>query len=101
MAVDADPVRNLLARWDTFLYLDIATRGYHWNGNPLQQQNVVFFPLFPLLMRVGRRGRSAAIRCSPGWLVSLDGIFSRALLLLAMDRRSCWAPMRPPARSGC
>jgi hypothetical protein len=51
--VAADPVRNLLARWDAFWYLDIATRGYHWNGNPLQQQNVVFFPLLPLLMRLG------------------------------------------------
>jgi hypothetical protein len=50
--VDVDPVRNLLARWDTFWYLDIASRGYHWNGNPLEQQNVAFFPLFPLLMRV-------------------------------------------------
>jgi hypothetical protein len=51
--ISEDPVRNLLARWDTFWYLDIATRGYHWNGNPLEQQNVVFFPLLPLLMRVG------------------------------------------------
>jgi hypothetical protein len=51
--IAADPVRNLLARWDTFWYLDIATRGYHWNGNPLEQQNVVFFPLLPLLMRAG------------------------------------------------
>jgi len=49
--IAADPVRNLLARWDTFWYLDIATRGYHWTGNALQQQNVVFFPLYPFLMR--------------------------------------------------
>lgn len=49
--VAADPVRNLLARWDAYWYLDIATRGYRWNGNPLEQQNVVFFPLYPLLMR--------------------------------------------------
>ena len=47
--LDVDPVRNLLARWDTFFYLDIATRGYQWNGDPLKGQNVVFFPLFPLL----------------------------------------------------
>ena len=68
--VAADPLRNLLARWDTFWYLDIATRGYHWNGNPLEQQNVVFFPLFPLLMRAG----GAAIGGHPllaGLLVSL------------------------------
>jgi mannosyltransferase PIG-V len=49
--VAVDPVGNFLARWDTFWYLDIASRGYHWNGNPLEQQNVVFFPLFPLMMR--------------------------------------------------
>jgi hypothetical protein len=48
----ANPVRNLLARWDTFWYLDIAARGYRWNGNPLEQQNVAFFPLFPLMMRI-------------------------------------------------
>jgi len=68
--VDADPVRNLLARWDSFWYLDIASRGYHWNGNALQQQNVVFFPLYPLLMRVV----GAAIGGHPllaGLLVSL------------------------------
>ena len=50
--VAADPLHNLLARWDTFWYLDIASRGYHWNGNVLEQQNVVFFPLLPLIMRV-------------------------------------------------
>jgi len=49
--VAADPAGNLLARWDAFWYLDIATHGYRWNGNPLEQQNVVFFPLFPVLMR--------------------------------------------------
>ena len=49
--LDVDPVRNMLARWDTFFYLDIATHGYQWNGDPLKGQNVVFFPLFPLAMR--------------------------------------------------
>jgi hypothetical protein len=69
--VDPNPVRNLLARWDSFWYFDIASRGYQWNGNPLEQQNVVFFPLFPLLMRV----IGAAIGGHPlvaGMLVSLS-----------------------------
>ena len=48
--VAANPTRNLLARWDAFWYFDITTHGYRWNGNPLEQQNVVFFPLFPVLM---------------------------------------------------
>jgi Gpi18-like mannosyltransferase len=68
--IAVDPVRNLLARWDAFWYLDIASRGYQWNGNTLEQQNVVFFPLFPLLMRVG----GAAIGGHPliaGLVVSL------------------------------
>jgi hypothetical protein len=43
---------NLFARWDTFWYNSIATRGYHWNPSVFQHQNVVFFPLYPLLMRL-------------------------------------------------
>jgi hypothetical protein len=72
--LDVDPVRNLLARWDTFFYLDIATRGYQWNGDPLKGQNVVFFPLYPLLMR----GLGAVIGGHPllaGLTVSLVAFF--------------------------
>ena len=75
--LDVDPVRNLLARWDTYFYLDIATHGYQWNGNPLKGQNVVFFPLYPLLMR----GLGTSIGGHPllaGLIVSL------AAFLLAM-----------------
>jgi hypothetical protein len=68
--VSVDPARNLLARWDAFWYLDIATRGYRWNGNPLEQQNVVFFPLFPLLMRVIGRAIGGHVLLA-GLLVSL------------------------------
>jgi hypothetical protein len=49
--VAEDPLRNLLARWDTYWYLDIAEHGYRWTGNPLEQQNVVFFPLLPIVMK--------------------------------------------------
>jgi hypothetical protein len=75
--VSPDPVHNLLARWDTFWYLDIATRGYHWNGNPLEQQNVVFFPLFPLMMR--------AVGTSIGGHLLIAGLgVSLAAFLLAL-----------------
>ena len=49
---------NLPARWDVGWYLGIALDGYSFNeamsaaGN---QQNIVFFPAFPLLMRVSGR----------------------------------------------
>jgi hypothetical protein len=75
--LDADPIHNMLARWDTFFYLDIATRGYSWNGNPHLGQNVVFFPLFPFLMRgVGR--------LAGGHLLLAGLLVSLAAFLLAL-----------------
>jgi hypothetical protein len=44
---------NLLARWDTFYYHSIAVTGYAWGPNVFRHDNVVFFPLYPLLMRWG------------------------------------------------
>src|SRR5262245_52876580 len=44
---------NLLARWDTFYYHSIAVTGYSWDPNVFRHDNVVFFPLYPLLMRWG------------------------------------------------
>lgn len=49
-------VANLQARWDAAWYFGIATQGYQvWSQNPRAQQNIVFFPAFPLLMRVTAR----------------------------------------------
>ena len=44
---------NLPARWDTGWYLGVAGYGYEWGGNSARQQNIVFFPLYPMLMRYG------------------------------------------------
>jgi hypothetical protein len=41
---------NLPARWDAYWYLDIARHGYHWDPQVAYQQNVVFFPAYPLLI---------------------------------------------------
>lgn len=51
--VSPNEVANLLARWDTFYYHQIATTGYEWNPSVFWHYNVVFFPLYPLLMRWG------------------------------------------------
>ncbi|MCU1384743.1 MAG: putative integral rane protein [Acidobacteria bacterium] len=51
--VSAHEVTNLLARWDTFFYYTIATEGYHWDPVIFRHYNVVFFPLYALLMRWG------------------------------------------------
>ena len=77
--LDPDPVRNMLARWDSYFYLDIATRGYAWNGNPHLGQNVVFFPLFPFLMR-GVGGIIGGHPLLAGLLVSLTA-FLLALIM--------------------
>ena len=51
--VSPNELVNLQARWDTDFYYSIATTGYHWNPAVFLHQNVVFFPLYPLLMRWG------------------------------------------------
>lgn len=50
--ISDDALQNLMARWDAQWYLSIAQLGYQWNGDPQQEQNVVFFPAFPLTMRL-------------------------------------------------
>ena len=44
---------NLPARWDAGWYVDIALNGYSWRDVPGRQQNVAFFPAFPLAMGTG------------------------------------------------
>jgi hypothetical protein len=51
--VSPHEIANMFARWDTYFYYSIATGGYHWNPATFTYQNVVFFPLYPLLMRWG------------------------------------------------
>lgn len=42
---------NLPARWDSGWYLGIAKDGYEWDRNLHGQQDVVFFPAYPMLTR--------------------------------------------------
>jgi hypothetical protein len=51
--VSSHELTNMLARWDTFFYYTIATDGYHWDPAVFQHYNVVFFPLYAMLMRWG------------------------------------------------
>ncbi len=44
-------IANLPARWDAGWYLGIARTGYEYDRRARGQQNVVFFPAYPLLMR--------------------------------------------------
>lgn len=40
-----------LLQWDSEWYFKIATEGYRYNGDPTVQQNIVFYPLYPMLAR--------------------------------------------------
>lgn len=45
---------NLPARWDAGWYLGVALDGYIWDpAAPDTQQNIAFFPAFPIMMRYG------------------------------------------------
>jgi Gpi18-like mannosyltransferase len=47
-----DPLLQPLFRWDAGWYLNIAEYGYAYDGDPTHEQNVVFFPLYPLACRL-------------------------------------------------
>ena len=45
-------LRDLPARFDANWYAGIALDGYHWQHSFERQQNIAFFPAYPMLMRV-------------------------------------------------
>jgi len=49
-----NPLTDIADRWDARWYAQIAVDGYRWRPNrPDLQQNVAFFPGYPLLIHVG------------------------------------------------
>ncbi|HEX3644522.1 MAG TPA: mannosyltransferase family protein [Vicinamibacterales bacterium] len=83
--VSAHEAANLLARWDTLFYDTIATSGYQWDPAQFRRENVVFFPLYPLLMRWG----GAALGGRPllaGLIVSLIAFAGAMMLVYRLAR---------------
>jgi hypothetical protein len=83
--ISRDPLENLVARWDSGWYLRIVDEGYNWNGNASDQQNVVFFPAFPLAMKIlglfiGKRWLIA------GLLLALSAFFFALIYLYRLAR---------------
>ena len=76
---------NLLARWDAIRYADIARSGYTWDGNPQSQQNVVFFPAFPLAIRLVSRF-FAIHPLAAAWLVSIIAFAWAIVLFVRLAR---------------
>ena len=81
-----NPVRNLVARWDSSWYLSILQHGYQWAPDG-QQHNVAFFPAFP----VGMAALTATLRWHPlhaGLLLSLMAFGLAAAYLYRLARES-------------
>lgn len=84
--VSDDLLWNMPARWDTGWYLDIAERGYHWFGRNDLEQNIVFFPAFPMAMRAAGRLLGGRYLLG-GMLVSLGAFLWALVYLYRLARR--------------
>ena len=70
-------------RWDSYWYLDIAREGYYLRGPALS--NVVFFPLYPLLMRLFAPLCGGDLVLS-GWILSSGFLFLSVYMLTRLVR---------------
>ncbi len=61
---------NLPMRWDAGWYLGLAMDGYHFRSGSGRQENVAFFPAYPMLTRVG----AALLGAHGGAANSTDGL---------------------------
>jgi hypothetical protein len=80
---------NLPVRWDAGWYLQIVTDGYRFTpGNPAVQQNIVFFPAYPMLMRLAGRllGGSMTGYVVAGTIVSIAAFFGALAYVYAFAR---------------
>lgn len=81
----SNPLADLVTlwnRWDTEWYISIAQQGYYPEG--VHQNNPAFFPLFPMLIRVGiQLGLSPA---GAGMLISLIASLIAAFGLARLTR---------------
>jgi hypothetical protein len=80
---------NLPVRWDAGWYLQIVTEGYGYvAGDSAVQQNIVFFPAYPMLMRaVGRLlGGEMTGYVAAGMLISIASFAGALVYIYAFAR---------------
>jgi hypothetical protein len=80
---------NLPVRWDAGWYLQIVIDGYTYNANePQRQQNIVFFPAYPMLVRyLGRLfGGHMSGYIAAGIGLSLSAFLGALVYLYALAR---------------
>ena len=74
----------LHARWDSFWYQDIAEKGYYLQRNNTLS-NVVFFPVYPLLMRVAAPVVGGDVILA-GWLLSALALVGAVVVFYKLIR---------------
>jgi hypothetical protein len=80
---------NLPVRWDAGWYLQIVTDGYRYTaGDNAVQQNIVFFPAYPMLMRVVGRllGGDMTGYVAAGMLISIASFAGALVYIYAFAR---------------
>lgn len=75
-----DTIQGRFARWDSSSYLRIAQEGYNAN-----RSDIVFFPLYPLLMSVLHNTLGLSLLWS-GWIVAVTCYVGAGLLLYQLIR---------------
>jgi hypothetical protein len=69
-SIGRDPLATLPARFDSGWYAGIAADGYEWQHRFDRQQNLAFFPAYPVLMRVvGMPLGATSDRVSRDWQI--------------------------------
>lgn len=89
LRLSPNEVANLQVRWDMAWYFGIATEGYTFSPeNHTGQQNIVFFPAFPMTVRVVARllGGQTMAFVAAGTLVSLVCFFWGLTYLFRLAR---------------
>jgi Mannosyltransferase (PIG-V) len=87
--VEDNEFQNLQARWDAGWYLTVAIDGYRYlPDRPVDQQNIVFFPAYPMLTRFAARllGGAPTAFALAGTLISLGAFFGALIYLYRFAR---------------
>ncbi|MCA1560977.1 MAG: hypothetical protein LC753_18075 [Acidobacteria bacterium] len=76
-----NPLLDLAERWDAGWYVQTAIEGYRWRPEAARsQQNIAFFPGYPVLMHIGGAILGARPRPAPPRHVARPRLWRRTLL---------------------
>ncbi|MEY2341981.1 mannosyltransferase family protein [Acidithiobacillus sp. IBUN Pt1247-S3] len=86
------PLGASLINWDAKWYLDIATHGYSYQAHSPIGQNIIFFPLYPLLLAIVGKILPFSLASLGIWLAAISGLLSIFLFhrfaTLSLDERA-------------